>query len=60
MERTWRAALERGDKVRVKVEIDWPSGATRPDSFDVTYEITTPSGVTTKTNKSFENLKGKT
>jgi hypothetical protein len=35
MEEQWAAALRRGDKVSVKIHIDWPPGTARPNSFDV-------------------------
>jgi len=40
MEETWAAALRKGDKVKVKIEIDWPPGAKRPSGFVVDYDIT--------------------
>jgi len=40
MERNWVEALNRGDTVKVTVEIEWRPGAKRPDGFKVKYEIT--------------------
>ncbi len=39
MEETWAAALRRGDKVSVKIEVEWPPGAKRPITFYVDYYI---------------------
>jgi hypothetical protein len=56
MEREWVDALGRGDKVAVKIEVDWPSGATRPDGFNVTYEITDKTtGIKAIHNENFLN-----
>jgi filamentous hemagglutinin len=56
MEEEWAAALRRGDKVSVKIEVDWPAGAKRPDGFNVTYQITDPvKGTTSRLTKSFDN-----
>ena len=56
MEREWVDALGRGDKVAVKIEVDWPSGATRPDGFKVTYEITDKTtGIKAIHNENFLN-----
>lgn len=57
MEREWADALARGDKVKVKIDVEWPSsGATRPDAFNVTYEITdAATGTVTRVDKTFLN-----
>lgn len=39
MENKWKAALERGDSVRVNIEIKWDAAGKRPERFDVTYSI---------------------
>jgi hypothetical protein len=56
MEREWARALKRGDKVTVKIQVDWPKGATRPDGFKATYEITSnKTGIKTVHNENFLN-----
>ena len=56
MEREWAEALYRGDKVSVKIEVDWPKGASRPDGFNVIYTIEDVATGQRKTyNKSFIN-----
>ncbi|MGL4462889.1 MAG: DNA/RNA non-specific endonuclease [Planctomycetia bacterium] len=56
MEERWKTALENGDKVSVKIEIDWPAGSKRPDGFRVKYEITdSVTGAKTPVSQFFEN-----
>jgi hypothetical protein len=55
MEREWVQALKDGNKVAVKIEINWPTGASRPRSFDVNYSVAQPSGKVTVVRRSFVN-----
>jgi hypothetical protein len=55
MEREWDGALGNGNKVSVKIEVDWPSGASRPSGFDVTYTVTNQQGVGKTYIKAFKN-----
>jgi len=55
MESTWKQELEAGNRVAVKIEIDWPKGAKRPTGFTVNYTVTEPSGNTRQVQNFFPN-----
>jgi len=40
MEEIWAEAIRRGDKVSVRIEVDWRAGSNRPDGFLVEHTIT--------------------
>jgi len=57
MERKWANALENGDSVSVKIEVEWPTAGKRPDGFNVEYTITNAkTGKTITVNDYFDNL----
>jgi hypothetical protein len=56
MERKWADAVGRGDKVSVKVKVEWSAGAKRPDGFTAKYEITdAKTGIRTPVEEYFPN-----
>jgi filamentous hemagglutinin len=41
MENEWSAALQRGEEVKVSIDVKYPEGSTRPSRFIVKYQIGT-------------------